>query len=190
MAGSGNYTHYVDLTTEGSTKAQRLAKLFPGSPFVKTDGEPMDQTEALADANGRGQTYLRAEVVKATQKSVFNTKDVNLRYAGNNEIAPPDDNYAVDITKPGAPMTRYVPNVKSPGAGADGATPDQLGQVNLNPSVPDEESATMVPANSNEAGSDNTKNPGSRKELYPDLGTSTVLASQPSTQSGTFDPLA
>lgn len=167
MSGKGKYTNYVDPTDRGKVKATRLGKLFLGSPFVNESGVPLDATQALAKANEDGNTILRAEVV--TGNSTFE-KPVNLRYKGipDGATAPtvdeePQINGKPAKEVPGGPLNRYVPNLRSPGPGASGAEPDELGTLNLTPSTPAGD-APVAP----EPDGQNTRQPGtSRVEITP-----------------------
>lgn len=161
MSGKGKYTSYVDPTERGKVKATRLGKAFPGSPFASDDGTPYDAQKALDEANTRGNELLRAETVDGNQ--AFGK--VNMRYEGvPNGISAPDADYKPD-SKPGAPLTRHVPNLKSPGAGPSGGAADVLGTTNLNPSTPGGE--VLRPA---DPGSVNTVAPSPSKAVLPPLG--------------------
>jgi hypothetical protein len=167
MSGKGKYTSYVDPTERGKAKATRLGKLFLGSPFVKEDGTPLDAAEALGKANEAGNTILRAENIEGN--NLFD-RPVNMRYKGipDGATAPtvdeePQINGKPAKEVPGGPLNRYVPNLKSPGAGASGPEPDELGTVNLNPSTPGGD-APVAP----EPDGENTRQPGtSRVEITP-----------------------
>lgn len=161
MSGKGKYTNYVDPTERGKTKATRLGKSFPGSPFADESGVPYDASKALTEANEMGNEFLRAEVVKGN----IAFGDVNMRYEGVPDgISPPDDGYEPEA-KPGAPLNKYVPSLKSPGAGASGGAPDVLGTTNLSPGNPGGETIRA-----SDPGSPNTKTPGSTKNVVPKLG--------------------
>jgi hypothetical protein len=161
MSGKGKYTSYVDPTERGKAKATRLGKAFPGSPFASEDGTPYDAKKALDAANSRGQALLRAETVEGN--TAFG--EVNMRYEGvPNGISAPDSDYTPE-SKAGAPLTRYVPNLKSPGAGPSGGTADSLGTTNLNPSSPGGEVLRDA-----DPGSVNTASPSPSKAVLPPLG--------------------
>lgn len=161
MSGKGKYTSYVDPTERGKVKATRLGKSFPGSPFADEAGVPHDAKKALDEANSRGNAYLRSETIDGN----IAFGKVNMRYEGVPDgISAPDADYAPEA-KPGAPLTRHVPSLKSPGAGPSGGSADSLGTTNLNPSTPGGE--VLRPA---DPASVNTAAPSPSKALLPPLG--------------------
>jgi hypothetical protein len=175
------HTTYADSNVD---RANRMLKAYPGS-INSTPGDPpqrLDEDAARTRAFNMAKEKLKPEGMQVGNY-MFEPNGVDMTYTAGavdlkkgHTITAPVLSEEPKILKgsemknyaevAGAPLSRFVPNVASPGAGASGASADELGTINLEPVVPDPDLVAAISTPNVDSGSDNQKAPGDTKNIF------------------------